>query len=459
MTKRILKPRQMPQLRVEVVDAGRSAHRGWQSCTIGSDIKFSTERLESYFFASWQPDVFDLLLLAAAVEFCDYGCARPKRGWGRQIELKLPVHDLAKWQQPEVSRRLHEALEFLTGDSWNVTFYPRKEGISAPRQSQFPLPVDVKAVIPYSDGLDSRAVAGLMSESLGTSLVRVRLGKLADASLDGRRQPFASIPYKVKPSSGSKESSGRSRGFKFTLIGAIGAQLAGANRVVMPESAQGALGPVLVCVGQAYEDYRNHPLFTDRMSAFLRAFLGRDIRFEYPRLWNTKAETIKAFAETQHGSQWIDTRSCWQQNRQSSVNGRRRQCGICAACLLRRMSIHASGLSENNGTYVWEDLSASRFECGAAPGFNPRNITKKMREYAIAGTLHLDHMAAMSRSQVNAEALAHNAFNLASSLGLTEADAASRLDRVLVQHHQEWSGFMDELGSNSFMALWASGQR
>ena len=81
---------------------------------------------------------------------------------------------------------------------------------------------------------------------------------------------------------------------------------------------------------------------------------------------------------------WQRTVSCWQQNRHAGVNHRRRQCGICAACLLRRMSVHAASLTEPNDTYVWEDLSAPTFEAGASPDFDRAKMTSKMREYAIA---------------------------------------------------------------------------
>ena len=59
---------------------------------------------------------------------------------------------------------------------------------------------------------------------------------------------------------------------------------------------------------------------------------------------------------------WTDTRSCWQQSRQSSVGHHRRQCGVCAACMLRRMSMFTAGIEEPAETYVWERLSAARFE-------------------------------------------------------------------------------------------------
>lgn len=446
----------LPLLRVEVVESGQAARRGWQACAIGTHLKFSTERLETYCFADWQPVIFDMLLVAAAVEYCDKILRRPKRDWGRHIELRLPVHEPDRWQAPDVAGRLKVALEHLTGDKWELVFVERKRPEEAPRQSRFTLPASAQAVIPYSDGLDSRAVAGLMSESLGGGLIRLRLGSVG-CSAAIRRQPFASIPYEVHADRAELESSGRSRGFKFALIGAVGAYLSGTGRIIMPESAQGALGPALVPVGQAYEDYRNHPLFTQRMASFASALLGRDFQFEYPRLWSTKGETLRAFAATRDGGSWSDTRSCWQQSRQASLDGRRRQCGICAACLLRRMSVHAAGLIEPGDAYIWENLSARTFAEGAAAGFN--RVTGAMREYAIAGTLHLDHLAGLAGSPAHADTLKHRAFQVGRALGLSELDASAKLHRVLGQHEKEWRGYMDTLGSESFLADWARGAR
>jgi hypothetical protein len=79
-----------------------------------------------------------------------------------------------------------------------------------------------------------------------------------------------------------------------------------------------------------------------------------------------------------------------------------------------------------------------------------------MREYAIAGTLHLDHLAAMRHSPANARALALSAFQLSGASGLTEADTRARLDHVLDQHETEWKNFMGSLGPCSFVAHWAS---
>ena len=152
------------------------------------------------------------------------------------------------------------------------------------------------------------------------------------------------------------------------MLSGIAAYLSKAQTIFVPESGQGALGPALVPVGQAYSDYRNHPLFTGRMTVLLEALFGQKVHFKFPRLWFTKAETLTEYLKASKHAEWSTTRSCWQDNRHVSVDGKRRQCGICAACMLRRLSIHAAGLEEAKETYVWENLKAPTFEEGAAQG-------------------------------------------------------------------------------------------
>jgi len=458
-TKESQSPAPPPSIAVHVVESRAPERKNSQRCGIGENVKFSTESLESYFFAGWDPVAYDAMLLAAAVEFADRTQRRPALGWMREMELRIPVHEPDCWNSTSVTESLRSALNLLTGDRWQFEFYKCRKTAEKPRQGLLSLDADVEAVIPFSNGLDSRAVAGLMSRSLGKKLVRIRLGaKLQESeALSRRRAAFTSVPYKVQ--SGSREfveKTARSRGFKFALISGLAAHLAKATQVIVPESGQGALGPALVTVGQGYEDYRSHPLFTTRMEKFLTALLGRSPRYHFPQLWETKGETLKRFVtECEEGSAWSLTRSCWQQNRHASVDQKKRQCGVCAACMLRRMSVHAAGLQEPNDGYVWENLAAPNFRAGAAPSFDPRKITGAMREYAIAGVLHLDHLAALPQSEANAGTLAVGAFQLAEVLGITESEARGKLDRLLRQHSKEWSGFVHSLGENSFVADWA----
>lgn len=450
---------QTPSISLDVVEAGTVGRRGRQHCQIGEHIAFSTERLESYCFASSDPLAYDVLLVAAAVEFADRTLRRSAMRWRREIELRIPVHDPSHWQSRSVSDSLHAALSLLTGDHWQIDFCSRRLRVDPPVQGRFELPQGLTTVLPFSNGMDSCAVGGIMAHELGNKLIRVRLGSNASrqrSSAGRKRQPFAAVPYRVSAGAHAfVESSARSRGFKFALISGLAAYIANAGYVVVPESGQGALGPSLCTVGQAHEDYRSHPLFTERMEKFLEAVFGHRIRYQFPRLWLTKAETLKEFVTLCGDGMWDETWSCWQQTRQVSVEHKKRQCGICAACMLRRMSVHAAGLNENPTKYVWEDLSAADFNSGAAASFDRRKITGKLRDYAIAGSLHLDHLAGLRRSSANAETLRLSAFQLSRSLNLPEAEARLKLDRLLKQHASEWKNYVESLGRSSFVAQWA----
>jgi 7-cyano-7-deazaguanine synthase in queuosine biosynthesis len=449
-----------PTTVIHVAEHGSRTPKHVVRCEIGTNVAFSTASLESYFFAGWEPVAYDALLVAAAVEFADRTRRRPAFTWQREIVLRVPVHDADRWQDRRVQSALHDALAFLTGDRWHVEFHPRRKPATPAQQGLLSLQPGLDAVIPFSNGLDSRAVAALMTHDIGPRLVRIRLGSmLADGkALTHERQPFTAVPYRVKAARRSfVEPSARSRGFKFALISGIAAHLAQAAQVIVPESGQGALGPALVTVGQSYEDYRSHPLFTGRMERLIEALFGHRVRYVFPRLWNTKGETLRRFVEVCGDQSWSSTWSCWRQNRHVSVDGGRRQCGVCAACMLRRMSVHAAGLSEAREHYVWADLSAPTFEAGAAASYRAKGkITSASREYAIAGALHLDHLADLRDRPTHSHALALAAVQLAGVLGLAHTDAQTRLDRLLRQHSTEWEAFMLSLGAGSFVADWAA---
>lgn len=187
------------------------------------------------------------------------------------------------------------------------------------------------------------------------------------------------------------------------------------------------------------------------MSVFLKALFDRDIRFEFPRLWHTKGQTLRDYVAACGSNDWADTRSCWQDNRNVSVDHERRQCGVCAACMLRRLSVHAAGLTEAPETYIWEDLRAPSFERGAAKGF--KKISAQ-RHYAIAGALHLDHLAWVRHSQIHASRLDLNIHQLALALGQPKQEVRAGLIRMLSQHEKEWKAFMEFLGSDSFVSRW-----
>ena len=427
-------------------------------CIIDDHIKFDAESLQSYTTDAWNPMAYDTMLLAAVVEFCDSSKPRSTMDWGRKFNVKMPVHDVDHWNSQPVKLALSSALGILTGDVWNFNFEMTTMPQDGPSQAYLDFPSSVEKVIPYSDGLDSLAIGEIFADDHHVGgLVRVRVGStgIKRPGLGETIRPFANIPFKVRRGlSGNGESSGRSRGFKFAILSGLAAYLVGADSVVVPESGQGSLGPVLVNVGQNYPDRRAHPQFTSKMTVLFETLLGKSVLFEHPMIWGTKGETLSKYKSIRpNDERWRKTRSCWKDSRQASVNKGRRQCGVCAACMLRQMSLHAAGLSEVRNTYVWEDLGASEFWDGAHPDNNNSNAIQ--RHYAIAGVLHMDHIAALGRSERLSKHLDRHAVQLSKSLGLPVDDVKVHLVRLIEQHNTEWREFVESLPRKSFVRNWA----
>ncbi|WP_372923048.1 7-cyano-7-deazaguanine synthase [Roseovarius sp.] len=441
---------QISETAIDLLEPGATARAGHRGLAIDA-IGFSTASLETYAFADREPVVLDAMLVAAAVEYADRTVRRPAHGWRRTFALHIPVHDAARWQAGEVRDALIDAVGFLTGDDWSFEFSQRiTPSITVP-SAQFDLSPDTRAVIAYSDGMDSRAVAGLVRQELGDRLVKVRLGTGTPKRRRGLAQPvpFAGVPYELSNIGPNRDSTARNRGFKFSSIAGVAAYLSGAAEIIIPESGQGAIGPALVGVAHAYPDYRNHPVFARKMERYFRTLFGRDIRFRFPRLWHTKGQTLREYATLPEGHDWWDTRSCWRGSRWLSIAGEWRQCGVCAACMLRRMSVHAAGLCEPPDLYAAIDLTAPNLAAAVDQRF--RHAEGAFAEYAHAGFLHLDHLADMAEGAGRPEVRVHAA-QVGLALGASVDETETHLRALLEQHKTEWETYMDSLGTRSFLA-------
>ena len=445
------------ELKVQVAHPNDIVTGDATPCWIGQHITFDADGLQTYQTDGWRPIIYDAMLVAAAVEACDHSRTRAPMDWGRQFTVDVPVHDPNLWNSPRVQDALVRALRMLTGDNWTFRFIETSTPQQGPLQSFLGFAEQVDAVIPFSDGLDSWAVFAMAEKTRNDRTKRVRVGsnKIARPQLGDAAEPFANVPFKVtRIKSGNGESSGRSRGFKFAMLGGIAAYLVGASRIIVPESGQGALGPVMVNLGQGYFDRRTHPQYTSLMSNFFEALFGVRIEFEHPVLWNTKGESLTAYKSLVTGDDiWKKTRSCWKDARHASLNGVHRQCGVCAACMLRRTSLHAAGYDEDPAMYIWEDLSADDFWAGAHAGHT--NKSNAQRVYAVAGVLHMDHLAALSVADDRDILIQRQALILANSLGLSFQDSTARIVRLLEAHADEWRSFVQSLSKSSFVRDWA----
>ena len=434
-----------------VSEQGRRAeHENLEGTTIaelGKEIVFDPSILDTYHYDGWKSVHHDLLVVCAAVEFADRRYTRSNIRWSRRFHITVPVLERDVWQQQNVQASLSDMLRHLTGDDWQFSFVEaRSSVVVSHRQRSLDFGDSKQFTVAYSDGLDSRCVSGIYDKG---NAVRVRISKSKDKIKPGDR-PFDLIPFEVKLK--SRESGVRSRGFKFAAITAIAGQLSGVGKIIVPESGQGALGPVLIPLHNVYADYRNYPTFFRKMERFIKTLLEYEVTYEQPRLWYTKGQTISTFL-AQPGittKDILSTRSCWQQRWNIRIDGKLRQCGLCAACLLRRMSLHSARIEEPNDTYMFSDLKVSQFKEGI-----PRNSNVKPTEmvaYGSAGVRHLQQLSELA-GQLNTVLRAH-VFEIARATNASEQETNDNLRKLLSKHAEEWRDFLIAQGKCSFINSW-----
>lgn len=452
-------PPKVPERNLHILEAGQQAPHDRPKertyATLGSEIKCDKDIFDSYSYDGWKDIHHDLLIVCAAIEYADRRWARSAHHWSRSISVTIPVLELAAWLDANVQQNLRDTLRHLTGDEWQFTFIKNESGgTDKPRQRPLFPQQDKKFAIAYSEGLDSLCISGLYNENDEAVCVRVAKNKQRRRKDE---RPFDRLPFDVIVKQNA-EYSVRSRGFKFASITAIAAHLAKVSRIVVPESGQGALGPVLLPLRNIYPDYRNHPTFFRRMERFIQVLLGAEVTFEQPRLWHTKGQTVAAFLAKSgtKQEQIIDTRSCWQQRANVRVNGKLRQCGVCAACQLRRMSLHAAHVEEPEDAYTVADLKLERFS-DALPKQNGFKATDTLRDYGYMGARHLQQLADFATEPDIR--LKPYVFELAEALGTSMDNVQTHLRDMLRSHSEEWDAFAAAQGEQSFLKLWTMGGR
>jgi 7-cyano-7-deazaguanine synthase in queuosine biosynthesis len=420
---------------------------------LGSDIELDAEVLDGIAQRGFLAVHHDLLVVCAAIEYADRRWKRPST-WARDLNVTVPVIELDIWQMPRVIDDLQRVLRHITGDRWTFNFVTAQNRNPYPwRQLKFDFGNSKSFAIAYSEGLDSRAVSALSGTS--EEALCIRVSKKSDKPKVGEFF-FTRIPFRVNIPR-APESSFRSRGFQFAAITAIAAHIRNLKRIVVPESGQGVLGPAMLPPHRLYADYRNHPTFFRRMEHFVRLLLGHEVVYEQPRIWSTKGQTALAFLALpdRTADQLINTRSCWQSRSVVNVDGKHKQCGLCAACILRRFSLHAAGIREPSENYVVANLSTSRIDTALKYIPNSRDRAN-MINYGIVGTRHFQRLAD-ARKFPDEDLLPH-CVDVAEAMDTTYSETLENLKSLLQAHALEWRRFLDEQGPDSFLCKWLAGQ-
>jgi 7-cyano-7-deazaguanine synthase in queuosine biosynthesis len=323
----------------------------------------------------------DLLVVAGGCYVIDK--LIPRRlaadNWTRELEVTFPVEEPDLWK--EVAFQLSDALSFLTGDIWSLTFHKREgslyQGLHR-RLHSVPFMPDATRVCLFSGGLDSLTGAINLLESgerialvghygLGSNTRKVQ-SELAKELRAIYPKGFELFQARVGPvqtlSSGTgiyasvsmpdgSERTTRSRSLVFLALGLYVAQQQedGTIPLIIPENGFIALNPPLTPSRLGSCSSRTvHPLFIDQIEAIARKLgFGHPIR--NPFAGKTKGRVLSESANPGLlGRLASYTVSCAHPSRPWTWKRRAaRNCGYCVPCIFRRAAMHRIGQDRGKG--------------------------------------------------------------------------------------------------------------
>jgi len=309
----------------------------------------------------------DLADTAAAVYLADRLCRRDKGAedgprWSRRIDLQVAVRSPEIWQEPAVEMALTEAVEFYTGDLWSFSFVPAVP-LRSPiwvQRELFGAEKPPTRVALFSGGLDS--LAGLARELIergdekvllvsGSTGPRLRAVQRKLAFALTARFGDQVTPTVVKfgfnnrlPRAGrADENTQRARGFVFAVFGAIASLAIGVRELAIYENGVGAVNlPFTPGQVGVYLTRATNPLALRKMEMLIKAITGEPFNYQLPFLFETKGALCAAVREAGLESLVALTISC---DGFPQRVPQQPQCGLCTSCLLRRVSLHAAGLT------------------------------------------------------------------------------------------------------------------
>lgn len=441
--------------RIWVQDHRKPGEREFE---VGQNLEFDPERIASALSACLTPRMEDLLRICSTVYFVDRllprirkrGQAKWRRGIGCRVELREPDF----WNQSRILDLLEETVGFVSGDSWGFSFVRERDCCQRDRQPFFEElgPNANSMICLYSGGLDSAAgLASRLQSGVGGQVdqilpvvVRHRsdVGDMAREQLRHLTGHFAVplrpvvAPIEIKSASeiGATENSQRARAFLFTSVGGVVAWAIGASEIELYESGIGAVNAPLSPYMEGSHATRScHPFFLSQMSRLLSEVADRQIRFVLPFEWATKGEVARSLSCGDLRSLAQRTVSCVSYPLRTP---HAKSCGLCPACIFRRLALHTAGIEEDTETYDFDLLDPKQ-----------RTKTKGHRrkmKYLRAFLLMADQLAELDSGCLPVSLERHLV-----TTGILEHDQPQQPYIHLYQRYrQEWLSFVELARAN-----------
>jgi 7-cyano-7-deazaguanine synthase in queuosine biosynthesis len=262
--------------------------------------------------------------------------------WSRSIQAWVPVRDPGYWEAYRVE--LEGIWTDLTDDELRLHFETETAPVPPPRQSRNPFPAhDCIALV--SGGQDS--FAGVL-DLLDAGRKPLMLSHSASGAVNHAQNAVEAIVRGIDPSIPrlklgalktpgrdfpGAESSQRSRTLMFVGVAALVAALGGSREVMLNENGIMAVHvPLTAARVGSLSTHTASPPIVARMAALATAALATPVAVTNRLLRLTKPEVVGRAVALGHGADMAQTVSCWQ------IGRTHRHCGICAPCLLRRIS-------------------------------------------------------------------------------------------------------------------------
>ena len=315
----------------------------------------------------------DLLLTASLCYVADKLIPRREfyDAWTRTLEIEFSIKDVKLWRG--ISDSLTKALNFLTGDDWQISFKQRKEKLfqaPTPKKRRKPLPPSPKnidAVCSFSGGLDSligaielledSKIKGLRLvghyDAPGAKKPQSELFEIVSRNYPGKSELFQ-VRVSHKPVK-ANESTLRSRSFVFIAIGLFIAR-ASNDKIpfYMPENGFIALNvPLTPSRVGACSTRTMHPYFLDKIQEVIKG-LGIENSIINPLELKTKGEAVedcsnlillRSIADLSVSCSHGMRKQLWVRRKSEYKN-----CGYCFPCLIRRAALHKVNF-DNPGMY------------------------------------------------------------------------------------------------------------
>ena len=349
----------------------------------------------------------DLLVVAAHVHAADTRISRKTESqdaWTREIRLVVPVSDPARWTASHDI--LKRALNFFTGDRWEIGFRARPEthGKLVSPVDHRAMPSSFDGVSLFSGGLDS-LIGAIDSLSAGETPLLVShageglVSKSQERCYDVLKAEFTKSDFdrlrvwmsfaKGLIDDVPSEYTTRGRSFLFFSLGIVaGTALPSPFTLKVPENGLIALNVPLdpLRLG-ALSTRTTHPYYIERWNELL-ASLGIGGNIVNPYWDRTKGEMARECADTSLLTKIAPvTLSCSSPTKGRWLKKTQGHCGYCLPCIIRRAAL----IDVDHTVYGIPDLKTQSLNTKKAVGQQVRSFQlaiKRIKKHPeLAGLL------------------------------------------------------------------------